>query len=62
MANEAMDVMFNMLNRMPKGKDKRADEQYGDQCFIEFFSRFSGMMHVNRLLISNGYLPDCCHL
>ena len=35
MANEAMDVMFNMLNRMPKGKGKRADEQYGDQPFNE---------------------------
>ena len=33
MANEAMDVMFNMLNRMPKGNGKRADEQYGDQSF-----------------------------
>ncbi len=35
MANEAMDVMFNMLNHMPKGKGKRADEQYGDQPFNE---------------------------
>ena len=36
MAHETMDVMFNMLNRMPKGKDKCADEQYGDQCFDEW--------------------------
>ena len=27
--------MFNMLNRMPKGKGKRADRQYGDQRFNE---------------------------
>ena len=33
MANEAMNIMFNMLNRMPQSKGKRADEQYGDQCF-----------------------------
>lgn len=40
MANEAMGVMFNamgvmfnMVNCMPKGKGKRADEQYSDQCF-----------------------------
>ncbi len=30
--------MFNMVNRMPKGKDKRADEQYGDQPFNEWVS------------------------
>ena len=25
--------MVNMIKCMPKGKGKRADEQYGDQCF-----------------------------
>ena len=33
MANEAMDVMVNMIKCMPKGKGKRANKQYGDQCF-----------------------------
>ena len=47
MANEtmgimfnAMGVMFNMVNCMPKGKGKRADEQYDDQRFNE---RVSGV-------------------
>jgi hypothetical protein len=47
MANETMGimfnaigVMFNMVNCMPKGKGKRADEQYDDQRFNE---RVSGV-------------------
>ena len=47
MANEAigvvfnaMGVMFNMVNCMPKGKGKRDDEQYDDQRFNE---RVSGV-------------------
>ena len=43
MANEAMGVMVTMVtmvNRMPKGKGKRADEQYDDQRFNE---RVSGV-------------------
>ncbi len=43
MANEAMGVMFimvTMVNRMPKGKGKCTDEQYGDQRFNE---RVSGV-------------------
>ena len=36
MANKTMDVVFNMVECMPKGKDKRADEQYSDQCFNEW--------------------------
>ncbi len=43
MANEAMGVMFTvfiMFNRMPKGKGKRADEQYDDQRLNE---RVSGV-------------------
>jgi len=46
MANEAMGVIFTMftmltmVNRMPKGKGKRDDEQYDDQRFNE---RVSGV-------------------
>ena len=32
--------MFNVLNRMPKGKGKCADEQYDDQRFND---RVSGV-------------------
>ena len=35
-----MFTMFTMLNRMPKGKYKRDDEQYGNQRFNE---RVSGV-------------------
>ena len=30
-----MVTMVTMVNRMPKGKGKRADEQYDDQRFNE---------------------------
>ena len=33
-----MFTMFTMFNRMPKGKGKRADEQYDDQRFNEWVS------------------------
>ena len=36
----AMGVVFTMVNHMPKGQGKRADEQYGDQRFNE---RVSGV-------------------
>ena len=59
MANEAMGVMFimvtmfTMVNRMPKGKGKRADEQYDDQRFNE---RVSGVeIHFNTIW---GYLEQ----
>ena len=33
MANKTMYIVFNMIKCMRKGKGKRANEQYGDQCF-----------------------------
>jgi len=36
MANKTMNIVFNVVKCMPKGKGKRADEQHGDQCFNEW--------------------------
>ncbi len=71
MANEAMGVMFtmfNMLNRMPKGKGKRADEQYDDQRFNEQVSGveshaigvISRVVVYQRAYLSSGECaPNC---
>ncbi|MDE2797164.1 MAG: hypothetical protein OXI94_00720 [Gemmatimonadota bacterium] len=35
MANKTMNIVFNVIKCMPKGKGKRAEEQHGDQRFNE---------------------------